>query len=102
MPYARENSACDIFTRLRMALTSIGFGHTCSRSTVPRSCASTSFMPSIRSAPKLFFFPSAFFRILLRSLQMSRDLPQFFLLVRRQVSLDILGVAADQVNTGGD
>ena len=33
---------------------------------------------------------------------MSRDLPQFFLLFRRQVCLDVLGVAADQVNTGGD
>jgi hypothetical protein len=33
---------------------------------------------------------------------MSRDLPQLFLLVCRQICLDILGVTADQVNTGGD
>src|ERR1017187_10579848 len=102
MPYARENSACDIFTRLRMAFTSMGFGQTCSSSILPRWCAKTSFIPSTRSAPKVVFLAGAFFGILLHSFQISRDLPQFLLLVRRQIRFDILRVTAEQVNAAGD
>src|ERR1035438_3702197 len=46
-----------------MAFTSMGFGQTCSSSILPRWCAKTSFIPSIRSAPKVVFFAGAFFRI---------------------------------------
>src|ERR1039458_4666627 len=102
MPYVRENSACDIFTRFRRALTSIGFGQTCSSSTLPRWCAETSFIPLIRSAPKGVFFAGAFLGLLLGSFQISRDLPQFLLFVRRQIRFNALRVTTEQVNARGD
>src|SRR5215472_17470199 len=76
-----------------MAFTSTGLGQTCSNSISPLWCAATSFMPSIKSGPKLLFLLAAFFRILLRSVRIGRDLPQLFLLVRSQIALDVLGVA---------
>jgi hypothetical protein len=85
MQYARENSVWDIFTCLRMALVSIGFGQTCSSSTLPHACASTNSIPSISSEPNVDFPVLVFPAILLRSLQMRRDLPQLFLLVRRKI-----------------
>src|SRR5260370_39129013 len=77
-----------------MAFTSIGFGQTCSSAIPPRWCARTSFIPSIRSAPKGVFFAAVFFDILLHSFQMSRDSPQFLLLVPSEICFDILHVLA--------
>src|SRR5258708_37242814 len=85
-----------------MAFTSIGFGQTCSSSTLPRWCANTSFIPSIKSAPMVVVFEADFFGILLHSFQMSCDLPQLFLLVRRQIRPDVLRITAEQVNASGD
>src|SRR5579862_1596688 len=84
-----------------MAFTSIGFGQTCSSSTLPRWCARTSFIPSIRSVPKVVFFAGDFFAILLQSFQMSRELPHLFLFVRGKVRSDILRVTAEQIDARG-
>src|ERR1035438_5231899 len=85
-----------------MDFTSIGFGQTCSRSILPRRWASTTFIPSIRSAPKVVFLATAFLGMLLHSFQMSRDLPQFSLFGRGQIRFDVLRIAAEQVNACTD
>src|SRR6476660_2940971 len=85
-----------------MALTSIGLGQTCSSSTLPRLCARTSFIRSIKSAPKAVFFALVFLGILLRSLQMSCDLPQLLSFLCGQIRFYVLGVAPHQVNAGGN
>jgi hypothetical protein len=50
--------------RRRVWLTAaLGFGQTCSSSILPRWCATTSFIPSIKSAPKVVCFAAAFLGI---------------------------------------
>src|SRR5208282_647167 len=83
---------------LRMALTSMGLGQTCSNSTLPRWCARTSFIPSIKSAPNVAFLAAVFLGILFRSPQIGRDLSQLLLLIHGQIGLHVLGVASDQIN----
>src|SRR5260370_34478148 len=85
-----------------MAFTSIGFGQTCSSWILPRWCARTSVIPSIRSSPKVVFFLTSFLGILLHSFQIGRDSPQIFLFVRGQVRFDVFRVTAEQVNTRTD
>src|SRR5260370_39751757 len=59
-------------------------------------------MPQTRRAPKAIRCAATFFAILLPYFQISRDTSQFFPFVFRQVSLDALGIAAEQINASRD